>query len=324
MTTNNLRPRRNRASNLIRDMVAETVIDRRKLIMPHFVVEGKNIREPINSMPGINRVSIDNLTKDIEADYRAGIDKILLFGIPDKKDEQASGAYDRGGIVQRSIREIKKHLPGLLVISDVCLCEYMSHGHCGIVDGGNILNDPTLELLAKTALSHAESGADIVAPSDMMDGRVAAIRTALDGGGFDDMPILAYSAKYASAFYGPFREAAGSAPQFGDRSSYQMDCRNSMEAEKEVLLDIQEGADIIMVKPALSYLDVIYRIRRLVNVPVCAYNVSGEYSMIKTMGRLGYGDEERLTREIITSIFRAGADMIISYHTRDIFNNKWF
>ncbi len=324
MTVNNQRPRRNRASYLIRDLVAETVLDKRKLIMPHFVLEGKNLREPIASMPGINRVSIENLLKDIETDHKTGIDKILLFGIPDKKDEEGSGAYDRNGIVQRALREIKKHLPGILVISDVCLCEYTSHGHCGMVDGGNILNDPTLEILARVALSHAESGSDMIAPSDMMDGRVAAIRSALDAGGFDDMPILAYSAKYSSAFYGPFREAAGSAPQFGDRSSYQMDCRNALEAEKEVLIDIAEGADIVMVKPALSYLDVIYRTRHLVNVPLCAYNVSGEYSMVKAMGKLGYGDEERLTREIITSIFRAGADMVISYHTRDIYRNDWF
>jgi porphobilinogen synthase len=324
MTQNQQRPRRNRASYLIRDLVAETVVDRRKLIMPHFILEGKNLREPILSMPGISRVSIENALKDIEADYKAGIDKILLFGIPEKKDEEGSGAYDRNGIVQRALREIKKHLPGILVITDVCLCEYTSHGHCGMVDGGKILNDPSLEFLARTAFSHAESGADMVAPSDMMDGRVRAIRTALDAGGFDDMPILAYSAKYASAFYGPFREAAGSAPQFGDRSSYQMDSRNSLEAEKEVLLDIAEGADIVMVKPALSYLDVIYRTRQLVNVPVCAYNVSGEYSMVKSMAKLGYGDEERLTKEIITSIFRAGADMVISYHTRDIFRKDWF
>ncbi len=319
----NQRPRRNRASHLIRDMVAETVVDRRKLIMPHFILEGQHLREQITSMPGIHRVSCDNLLKDIEADYKLGIDKILLFGIPDKKDEQASGAYDRNGVVQRALRDIKKHLPGILVITDVCLCEYMSHGHCGVVDNGEILNDPSLELLARTALSHAESGADMVAPSDMMDGRVRSIRAKLDAGGFYDLPILAYSAKYASAFYGPFREAAGSAPQFGDRSSYQMDCRNTIEAEMEVLLDIEEGADIVMVKPALSYLDVIYRVRHIARVPLCAYNVSGEYAMVKAMGKLGYGDEERLTREVVTSIFRAGADMVISYHTRDIYRNDW-
>lgn len=305
-------------------MVAETLVDRRKLIMPHFILEGERLREQIMSMPGISRVSADNLLRDLESDYKLGIDKILLFGIPETKDEEASGAYDRNGVVQRALREIKKHLPGILVITDVCLCEYMSHGHCGVVDNGEILNDPSLELLARTALSHAESGADMVAPSDMMDGRVRAIRDRLDAGGFDDLPILSYSAKYASAFYGPFREAAGSAPQFGDRSTYQMDCRNAIEAEKEVLLDIDEGADIVMVKPALSYLDIIYRIRNLVDVPLCAYNVSGEYAMVKTMAKLGYGDEERLVKEIMNSIFRAGADMVISYHTRDIFRNSWF
>lgn len=318
------RPRRNRSSHQVRDMVAETLVDRRKLIMPHFILEGERLREQIMSMPGISRVSADNLLRDLESDYKLGIDKILLFGIPETKDEEASGAYDRNGVVQRALREIKKHLPGILVITDVCLCEYMSHGHCGVVDNGEILNDPSLELLARTALSHAESGADMVAPSDMMDGRVRAIRDRLDAGGFDDLPILSYSAKYASAFYGPFREAAGSAPQFGDRSTYQMDCRNAIEAEKEVLLDIDEGADIVMVKPALSYLDIIYRIRNLVDVPLCAYNVSGEYAMVKTMAKLGYGDEERLVKEIMNSIFRAGADMVISYHTRDIYRNNWF
>ncbi|MBN1497045.1 MAG: porphobilinogen synthase [Spirochaetes bacterium] len=318
------RPRRNRSSHQVRDMVAETVVDRKKLIMPHFILEGERLREQIMSMPGISRVSSDNLLRDLESDYKLGIDKILLFGIPDTKDEEASGAYDRNGVVQLALREIKKHLPGILVITDVCLCEYMSHGHCGVVDNGEILNDPSLELLARTALSHAESGADMVAPSDMMDGRVRAIRDRLDAGGFDDLPILSYSAKYASAFYGPFREAAGSAPQFGDRSTYQMDCRNAIEAGKEVLLDIEEGADIVMVKPALSYLDVIYRIRNLVDVPLCAYNVSGEYAMVKAMAKLGYGDEERLVKEIMNSIFRAGADMVISYHTRDIYRNSWF
>lgn len=321
---NHQRPRRNRASKLIRDIAAETIVDRNKLIMPHFILEGKGLREPITSMPGINRSSIDNALKEIESDYKSGIDKILLFGIPERKDENGSGAYDRNGVVQKALREIKKQFPGLLVITDVCLCEYTSHGHCGMVDGGNILNDPTLELLARTALSHAESGSDMIAPSDMMDGRVLAIRHALDAAGFDDMPILAYSAKYSSAFYGPFREAAGSAPQFGDRNTYQMDCRNAREAEREVLLDVEEGADIVMVKPALSYLDIIRRVREIIDLPLCAYNVSGEYSMVKAMGKLGYGDEERLTREIITSIFRAGADTVISYHTRDIFRNGWF
>jgi porphobilinogen synthase len=308
----------------LRELVAETTVNKHKLIMPHFIIDGKGLREPVDSMPGISRVSIDNLLKDIESDLKSGIDKILLFGIPSYKDETGSSAYDSDGIVQRALREIKKHFSDILIITDVCLCEYTSHGHCGIVDGEKILNDPTLELLAKVALSHAESGADIIAPSDMMDGRVGAIRRKLDGSGFADLPVMAYSAKYASAFYGPFRDAAVSAPQFGDRKSYQMDFRNSLEAEKEVLLDLDEGADIVMVKPALSYLDVIYRISQVSNVPVCAYNVSGEYSMVKAMSGLGYGDEEKLTNEIITSIFRAGADMIISYHTRDIFKNSWF
>lgn len=320
---NQHRPRRNRASHQIRELAAETIPDRKKLIMPYFIMEGDSSSEPILSMPGIFRHSIPNALKEIESDYRHGIDKILLFGITEKKDDTGSGAYDRNGIVQRALREIKKHLPGVMVITDVCLCEYTDHGHCGLVEGGKILNDPTLELLARTALSHAESGSDMVAPSDMMDGRVGAIRAALDRNGFDDLPIMAYSAKYSSAFYGPFREAAGSAPQFGDRSSYQMDFRNAREGEREVMMDIAEGADIIMVKPALSYLDVIYRVRKLVHAPLCAYNVSGEYAMVKCMAAAGYCDEEKMTREIITSIFRAGADMIISYHTRDIFTHGW-
>ena len=319
-----IRPRRNRTSQLVRELTAETLVDKRKLIMPHFVQEGKNIREPIGSMPGISRVSVENLLKDLDADFKSGVDKILLFGIPATKDEIASGAYSPDGIVQKALREIKKHLPGILLITDVCLCEYTSHGHCGIVSGGAVLNDPSLDLIAKTALSHAEAGADMVAPSDMMDARVEAIRTLLDEKGFSGIPLMAYSAKYASAFYGPFREAAGSAPQFGDRNSYQMDARNALEAEREVLLDVDEGADIVMVKPALSYLDIISRIRNIVDLPLCAYNVSGEYSMVKAMAAQGWGDEARLTREIITSIFRAGADMIISYHTRDIFRHGWF
>lgn len=319
-----IRPRRNRVSPLVRELTAETLVDKRKLIMPHFVQEGKNIREDIGSMPGIYRVSIENLLKDLESDFKTGVDKILLFGIPEKKDETATGAYSPDGIVQQALREIKKQLPGIHLITDVCLCEYTSHGHCGIVSNGTVLNDPSLELIAKTALSHAEAGADMVAPSDMMDGRVEAIRTLLDEKGFSAIPLMAYSAKYASAFYGPFREAAGSTPQFGDRSGYQMDARNGREAEREVLLDVEEGADIVMVKPALSYLDIISRVRSIVDLPVCAYNVSGEYSMVKAMAAKGWGDEARLTREIITSIFRAGADMIISYHTRDIFKHRWF
>ncbi|MCP4138187.1 MAG: porphobilinogen synthase [bacterium] len=323
MTLTN-RPRRLRGSLQIRDLVAETLPQRSKLIMPHFVCEGKAIRVPIESMPGIDRVSLDNLLRDIEGDAALGIQYILLFGIPDSKDETGSGAYSNSGIVQKAVSAIKKNFPDILVITDVCLCEFTSHGHCGVIRDGEVLNDPSLELLAKTALSQAQAGADIVAPSDMMDGRVAAIRQILDENDFSHVPILSYAAKYASAFYGPFREAAGSSPQFGDRQSYQMDCRNALEAEKEVLLDIDEGADIIMVKPALSYLDIIHRIKQAIDLPVCAYNVSGEYSMVKAAGKLDPGNEERLVREILTSIFRAGADMIISYHTRDIFKNNWF
>jgi porphobilinogen synthase len=318
-----IRPRRLRASAAIRDLAAEIAVDKKRLIMPHFVTESGPDREPIASMPGIDRVSVENLLRDAEADLKLGIAYVLLFGIPAAKDEAASGAYAADGVVQRAVRELKKRMPALCVITDVCLCEYMSHGHCGIVKDGRVLNDPSLDLIARTALSHAEAGADIVAPSDMMDGRVAAIRDALDENGFVDTPILSYAAKYASAFYGPFRDAAGSAPQFGDRRSYQMDCRNALEAEKEVLLDIDEGADIVMVKPALAYLDIIRRVRDIVNVPVCAYNVSGEYSMVKAAAKLGYADERMLVAEILTGIFRAGADMVISYHTRDIFRQGW-
>ncbi len=318
------RPRRLRQSRIIRDLVAETLPDKNKLIMPHFVAEGSSIREPIKAMPGIERLCVNALLKDLESDLKLGINKILLFGIPAEKDETAKSAYDKKGVVQNAVRSIKKELPEICVITDVCLCEYTSHGHCGIIKDGKILNDPTLELLAKTAVSHAEAGADIVAPSDMMDCRVAAIREALDCSGLADTAILAYSSKYASAFYGPFREAAGSAPAFGDRKTHQMDYRNASEAEKEVLLDIDEGADIVMVKPALSYLDIIKRVKDIIRVPLCAYNVSGEYSMVKFAAINGYGDERSLCTEILTSIFRAGADMILSYHTRDVFKGNWF
>ena len=291
--------------------------------MPHFIIEGSGVRREIVSMPGIERVCIDNFLRDIEKDLALGISKVILFGIPAEKDERGSGAFDEEGIVQRAVRAVKKRFPDICVITDVCLCEYTSHGHCGVVENGKVLNDPTLDLLAKTAVSHGEAGADIIAPSDMMDGRVAAIRTALDAKGLTDIPILAYSAKYSSAFYGPFREAAGSAPQFGDRRSYQMDSRNSREALREVRLDIAEGADIVMVKPALAYLDVIRDVRREFDVPLCAYNVSGEYSMVKAAARAGFGDERMLAEEILLSIFRAGADMVISYHTRDVFAKGW-
>jgi len=316
------RPRRLRSSETMREMTAETYINPSKLIMPHFVCEGNNERRAIDAMPGIDNVSIDNLLKDIESDMRLGIKSVLLFGIPEHKDEFGSEAYADDGIIQKAVSAIKKRFPSLVIITDICLCEYTSHGHCGIIENGEVLNDPTLELLAKTAISHAKAGADIVAPSDMMDGRVGAIREALDSNGFDGLPIMAYSAKYASAFYGPFREAAGSAPQFGNRKTYQMDPRNAREAEREVMLDLEEGADIVMVKPALSYLDVIYRVKEFSPVPLCAYNVSGEYSMVKAASRLGMIDEERIIQEILTSIFRAGADMVISYHTREILEKK--
>ena len=317
------RPRRNRSTQKIRDMVSEVTVNKDKLIMPYFVCEGPTSREEIPSMPGIERVSIDNLIRDIESDMNMGISAVLLFGIPAAKDATGTGAYADDGIIQKAVRALKAEFPGVTVITDVCLCEYTDHGHCGIIDNGKILNDPTLEFLQKTALSHARAGADMVAPSDMMDGRVGAIRSVLDREGFTGLPIMAYSAKYASAFYGPFRDAAGSAPRFGDRKTYQMDYRNAREAEREILADAAEGADIVMVKPALAYLDVISRARAVTDLPLCAYNVSGEYSMVKAMARLGYGDEERLAVEIITSIFRAGADMVLSYHTRDIYKNKW-
>ncbi|HOR94657.1 MAG TPA: porphobilinogen synthase, partial [Spirochaetota bacterium] len=313
-----------RENEIIRDLIAETKPDYNKLIMPYFVIEGAGITQAIESMPGIQRLSIDNLLKQLDYDVKLGVRAIILFGIPYDKDEKASGAYDENGIVQKACREIKKQFPELLIITDVCLCEYTSHGHCGMVKGKQIDNDSTIELLAKIAVSHARAGADIIAPSDMMDGRVEAIRQELDDKGFMAIPILSYAAKYASAFYGPFRDAAGSAPQFGDRRSYQMDYRNAHEALKEVYLDIDEGADIVMVKPALSYLDIIYRVKQSVELPVCAYNVSGEYSMVKAAGTLGFGDEAKLVREIMTSIFRAGADMVISYHTCDILKNRWF
>jgi porphobilinogen synthase len=310
-------------SQALRNLAAETMVSGNKLIMPHFVTEGNALRREIPSMPGIDRVSVDNLVRDAGADFAAGIGTVLLFGIPGEKDEEGRAAFDENGIVQRAVRALKKEYPDLCVITDVCLCEYMSHGHCGVVRGGKILNDPTLDILARTALSHAAAGADVVAPSDMMDGRVAALRNLLDGSGYADTPVLSYAAKYASAFYGPFREAAGSAPAFGDRRSYQMDFRNAREAEKEVLLDVGEGADMVMVKPALAYLDIIRRVRELVRVPLCAYNVSGEYSMVKAAARAGFGDERRLVTEILTAIFRAGADFIITYHARDIFANGW-
>lgn len=313
----NIRPRRLRSSEAIRRMVRETSLAPDDFIYPLFVTHGKGIKKEIGSMPGNFQQSIDNIVKDCEGVMKLGIPAVILFGIPEQKDESASEAYSPDGIVQRAIKAIKDRTPELVVITDVCLCEYTSHGHCGVVKNGAILNDPTLDLLAKEALSHAIAGADMVAPSDMMDGRVAAIRRALDGNGFDNIPIMSYAAKYASGFYGPFREAAESTPQFGDRRSYQMDPPNSREAMREVALDIEEGADIVMVKPALSYLDIIYRVKQGFGMPVAAYNVSGEFSMVKAAGRLGWMDEGRVMMEILTSIKRAGADLILTYHAKE-------
>jgi len=311
------RLRRLRKTPALRDMFRETTVSKADLIYPVFIVEGENIKKEISSMPGQFQMSIDNAIRECAELESLGIKSVLLFGIPLAKDEAGSGAYADDGIIQRAVREIKKNFPEMLVITDVCLCEYTSHGHCGVVEGGYVQNDETLELLAKEAVSHAQAGADIIAPSDMMDGRVAAIRNALDTAGFEETPIMAYSAKYSSAFYGPFREAAESAPQFGDRKTYQMDFGNSDEAMREIALDIQEGADIVMVKPALSYLDLIRRTKDTFNMPIAAYNVSGEYSMVKAAAANGWLDEGKVMMEILTSIKRAGADVIITYFAKD-------
>ncbi|WP_258360552.1 porphobilinogen synthase [Moorella sulfitireducens (nom. illeg.)] len=311
------RPRRLRQNENLRAMIRETEINVRDLIYPFFVIHGQGIKNPVPSMPGVYQLSIDNLVKEAAEVVTAGIPAVLLFGIPAVKDEVASGAYDPRGIVQEAVRALKGAYPELLIITDVCLCEYTSHGHCGLVDDGRVLNDPTLELIARTALSHVEAGADIVAPSDMMDGRVGTIRRLLDKEGFTHTPILAYAAKYASAFYGPFREAAASAPQFGDRRSYQMDPANSDEALREVELDLQEGADMIMVKPALPYLDIIRRVKDTFNAPLVAYQVSGEYAMLKAAAASGWLDEEKTVLESLTAIKRAGADLIITYYALD-------
>ena len=313
-----IRPRRLRKNETIRNMVAETAVNPDSLVYPMFVVEGEGVKEEIPSMPGQFRFSIDEILKELESCVALGIKSILLFGIPNYKDEMASSAYDDDGIVQRAVRSIKAKFPELFVITDVCLCEYMSHGHCGIVkENGDVDNDPTLELLAKTALSHADAGADMVAPSDMMDGRVAAIRSKLDEKGFKDTPIMAYSAKFASAYYGPFRDAADSAPHFGNRKSYQMDVRNGREALHEVELDLEEGADIVMVKPGLAFLDVLRQTADMSNVPVAVYNVSGEYSMVKAAAKMGWIDEKAIIRENLIAMKRAGADIIITYHAKE-------
>jgi porphobilinogen synthase len=312
-----LRLRRLRHSEALRALVRETKVDVGDLVYPLFVIEGSKIKQAINSMPGQYRFSTDMLAKEVEEIARLGIPAVILFGIPQKKDKVGSSAYNPKGVIQQAIRTIKKATPDLLVITDVCLCEYTSHGHCGVVVDGYVDNDKTLKLLAKTALSHAKAGADIVAPSDMMDGRVKAIRQELDNNGFQNIPILAYAAKYASAFYGPFREAAESAPEFGDRRSYQMDTSNWREAMREIEQDIVEGADIVMVKPALPCLDVIRKARDTFNYPLAAYNVSGEYAMVKAAAQRGWLDERGAVLEILTAIKRAGADIIITYHAKE-------
>jgi porphobilinogen synthase len=314
------RLRRTRRTAGLRDLVRETWLSPRDFVYPIFVTAGEDVKNAIASMPGIFQLSINHAVAEALRAYELGIPAVLLFGIPDHKDEAATGAYDPEGIVQLATRAIKDAVPDLLVITDVCLCEYTSHGHCGVVEKetGEVLNDVSLELLARTAASQAEAGADIVAPSDMMDGRVAAVRAELDNEGFENTPIMAYAAKYASAFYGPFRDAADSAPQFGDRRSYQMDPANAREALVETALDVEEGADIVMVKPALPYLDVLRRVRETTDLPVASYNVSGEYAMVKAAAQNGWLDEERAVIEALTGIKRAGADIIITYHAPDV------
>ena len=311
------RLRRLRKNENLRRMVRETTLSVDNLIYPLFVTYGKGVKDEIGSMPGSYRFSIDTLSKEIKEVKSLGIPAVILFGIPEKKDDIGSEAYNPNGIVQRAIKEIKSAAPDLFVITDVCIDEYTSHGHCGIVKGNEILNDPTLKLLSKMAVTHAKAGADMVAPSDMMDGRVGAIRKALDEKDWTDIPIMSYSAKYASAFYGPFRDACDSSPKFGDRKSYQMDPGNSNEAIREVALDIEEGADIIMVKPAMAFLDIVRRVKDEFNVPVAAYNVSGEYSMVKAASEKGWIDGEKIMMEILLNIKRAGADMILTYFAKD-------
>ncbi len=315
------RPRRLRQSPALRKLVRETRLSVEQLVLPLFARSGKKLRREIDAMPGVFQLSPDEILREAARAHALGVPAVLLFGIPDTKDAEASGAYAKNGIVQQTVRLLKKELPSLLVITDVCLCEYMEHGHCGIVHGGKILNDPSLKLLAQTAASHVESGADIVAPSDMMDGRVAAIRAALDKSGFMDTPIMSYAAKFASAFYGPFREAAESAPKFGDRRSYQMDAANANEALREVALDIREGADIVMVKPALAYLDLIHRVKTEFGYPTAAYAVSGEHAMIKAAAAKGWIDERAVTLESLLAMRRAGADILITYAAADV--AKW-
>ena len=316
------RLRRLRQSPALRSLVRETQLSASQLVLPFFVRAGRKLRRAINAMPGVFQLSPDELLTDAARAYKAGVPAVLLFGIPDRKDVKASGAYAKNGIVQQAVRLLKRELPQLLVITDVCLCEYMSHGHCGIVQkdkrGARILNDPSLKLLSQAAASHAEAGADIIAPSDMMDGRVRAIREQLDRAGFTDTPIMSYAAKFASAYYGPFREAAESAPQFGDRRSYQMDAANPLEALREVSLDVQEGADIVMVKPALAYLDILYRVKSEFGLPTAAYAVSAEHAMIKAAAANGWIDEKAVTLESLLAMRRAGADILITYAATDV------
>ncbi|MFA5832200.1 MAG: porphobilinogen synthase [Bacteroidota bacterium] len=313
----NQRLRRMRMTPAFRSMVRETELAPNDFIYPLFVVPGKNIKREISSMPGVYQQSIDELVNDSIETYKLGIPAVILFGIPDHKDEVGSGAYDENGIIQQAVRALKKEVPELVVITDVCLCEYTSHGHCGIVHGDEIVNDASVELLTREALTHAQAGADMIAPSDMFDGRVGAIRKILDDNNFKNTPIMSYAAKYASGYYGPFREAAESTPKFGDRRSHQMDPANSNEALREVEQDIREGADIIMVKPALAYMDIIRRVKDTFNIPTAAYNVSGEYSMIKAAARNGWIDEERVMMETLIGMRRAGADLILTYFAKD-------
>ncbi len=313
------RMRRLRSNDTIRNMVRETHLQVSDLIYPLFVTFGEEKKIPVQSMPGVFQLSVDNLTRECEEIRSLGIPAVLLFGIPEHKDSQASSAYDENGVIQEAIRAIKAACPDTLVVTDVCLCEYMDHGHCGIIESdGTVNNDASLELLAREALSHAQAGADIIAPSDMMDGRIGFIRNALDSNGFENIPIMSYAAKYASAFYGPFREAAESAPKFGNRKTYQMDPANILEALREVELDINEGADIVMVKPALAYLDVLKAVKERFAYPTAAYNVSGEYAMVKAAAAQGWIDEQAVTLEVLTAIKRAGADMIITYAAKDV------
>ena len=312
------RLRRLRYNSTVRDLIRETVLTKNDLIYPLFVVPGKQVKKEVKSMPGVFQMSVDSVVKECQEVESLGIPAVILFGIPDHKDEVGSGAYDPNGIIQQAVRAIKKETKKLLVITDVCLCEYTSHGHCGVLNGERILNDETVELLVKESITHAEAGADIIAPSDMMDGRIGAIRKALDKKGFIETPILSYAVKYASGFYGPFRDAAESAPAFGDRRSHQMDVANSNEALREAESDIEEGADIIMVKPAGAYLDIIWRVKEKFGMPTAAYQVSGEYAMIKAAGRNNWIDEERVMMESLIAIKRAGADMILTYFAKDV------